>query len=183
MRKLFLIIMTLVVWTLGANAQTRTYHGTVLDQENPEPLIGATIMPIGGGQGVAADYDGNFTLTVPANVKQAKISYVGYTTQEVTLENNATYYLSSSATNLDDVVVVAYGTASKESLTGSIAVVNSKDIEDRPVTNVTQALEGNAPGVQVNGSIGRPGESPMIRIRGFNSINGDQSPLFVVYPT
>ena len=180
MRKLFLIIMTLVVWTLGANAQTRTYHGTVLDQENHEPLIGATIMPIGGGQGVAADYDGNFTLTVPANVKQAKISYVGYTTKTVTLEENATYYLNSSATNLQEQVVVAYGTASKESLTGSIAVVGSKEIEDRPVTTVTQALEGNAPGVQVNSSTGTPGSSPSIRIRGFNSINGDNSPLYVV---
>ena len=180
MRKLFLIIMTMVACTLGINAQTRTYHGTILDEENHEPLIGATIMPIGGGQGVAADYDGNFTLTVPANVKQAKISYVGYTTKTVTLQDNATYYLASSATNLQEQVVVAYGTASKESLTGSIAVVGSKEIEDRPVTTVTQALEGNAPGVQVNNSTGTPGSAPSIRIRGFNSINGDNSPLYVV---
>ena len=180
MKKLFLIIIAMMVCTVGASAQTRTYHGTILDQADSEPLIGATIMPIGGGQGAAADYDGNFTITVPANVHKAKISYVGYTTKEVTLEDNATYYLSSSSTNLDDVVVVAYGTASKESLTGSIAVVNSKEIEDRPVTTVTQALEGNAPGVQVNNSTGTPGSAPSIRIRGFNSINGDNSPLYVV---
>ena len=181
MKKLFLIIMTMMVCSIGAMAQsTRTYHGTILDQADGEPLIGATIMPIGGGQGAAADYDGSFTITVPANVTKAKISYVGYTTKEVTLQDNATYYLSSDAKTLDDVVVVAYGTASKESLTGSIAVVGSKDIEDRPVTTVTQALEGNAPGVQVNGSTGTPGSAPSIRIRGFNSINGDNAPLYVV---
>lgn len=180
MRKLFLILMTLIACTWSIEAQTHTYHGTVLDAANNEPLIGATIMPIGGGQGVAADLDGQFTLTVPASVKKATISYVGYTSQTVVLEDNATYYLSSSATNLDDVVVVAYGTATKESLTGSIAVVGSKDISERPVTSVTQALEGNAPGVQVNGSTGTPGSAPDIRIRGFNSINGSNAPLYVV---
>lgn len=180
MKKLFLFLMAMVTCVLGANAQSRTYHGTVLDQADGEPLIGATIMPIGGGQGVAADFDGHFTLTVPEKVHKAKISYVGYTPIEVTLEDNKTYYLSSSATNLDNVVVVAYGTASKESLTGSISVVGSKEIEDRPVTTVTQALEGNAPGVQVNNSTGTPGSAPSIRIRGFNSINGDNSPLYVV---
>lgn len=180
MKKLILIIMAMIGITLGARAQTRTYHGTILDQADNEPLIGATIMPIGGGQGAAADFDGKFTLTVPSNVTKAKISYVGYTTKEVTLQDNATYHLSSSSTNLDDVVVVAYGTASKESLTGSVAVVGSQEIEERPVTTVTQALEGNAPGVQVNGSTGTPGSPPSIRIRGFNSINGDNSPLYVV---
>ena len=180
MKKLFLIIMAIIACSLGAYAQSRTYHGTILDQADGEPLIGATIMPIGGGQGAAADFDGSFTITVPANVTKAKISYVGYATKEVKLEDNATYYLNSNATNLDDVVVVAYGTASKESLTGSIAVVGQKEIEDRPVTTVTQALEGNAPGVQVNSSTGTPGSAPSIRIRGFNSINGDNSPLYVV---
>ena len=180
MRKLFLILMTLMACTWSIQAQTRTYHGTILDAADHEPLIGATIMPIGGGQGAAADLDGNFTVTVPSNVKKAKLSYVGYTSQEVTLEDGATYYLSSDSKVLDDVIVVAYGTATKESLTGSVAVVGSKEIEDRPVTTVTQALEGNAPGVQVNNSTGTPGSAPSIRIRGFNSINGDNSPLYVV---
>ena len=172
--------MTLIACTWSLQAQTRTYHGTVLDAANNEPLIGATIMPIGGGQGVAADLDGQFTLTVPANVKKATISYVGYTSKQVDLQDNMTYYLASSATSLDDLVVVAYGTATKESLTGSIAVVGSKDIEDRPVTTATQALEGNAPGVQVNSATGTPGSEPAIRIRGFNSINGSNAPLYVV---
>lgn len=180
MRKLFLILMTLMACSWSLSAQTRTIHGTVLDAANGEPLIGATVMPIGGGQGAAADIDGNFTLNVPANVKKAKVSYVGYTTQTVDLANNMVVKLASSATSLDDVVVVAYGTSTKESLTGSVAVVGTKEIEDRPVTSVTAALEGNAPGVQVNNSVGQPGSSPTIRIRGFNSINGSNAPLYVV---
>ena len=86
MRKLFLILITVLTctWTLSAQ-QTKTIQGTVLDAANNEPLIGATIMPIGGGQGAAADIDGKFTLTVPANVTKANVTYVGYKAQTVTL--------------------------------------------------------------------------------------------------
>lgn len=170
----------MIMCATAAIAQTQTYSGTVLDAANNEPLIGATIMPVGGGQGTAADIDGNFTLTVPANVKKATVSYVGYVTRTVDLKPKMAIYLESSSTSLDDLVVVAYGTATKESLTGSVAVVGAKEIEDRPVTSVTQALEGNAPGVQVNSSVGTPGSEPTIRIRGFNSINGSNDPLYVV---
>lgn len=174
-------MISVMLSALGLMAQTTTYHGTILDAVNNEPLIGATIMPIGGGQGTAADIDGNFTLTVPAKVKKATVSYVGYTSKTIDLKSgNMAIYLESSATSLDDLVVVAYGTATKESLTGSVAVIGAKEIEDRPVTSVTAALEGNAPGVQVNNSVGIPGSSPTIRIRGFNSINGSNEPLYVV---
>lgn len=180
MRKLFLIMMAVIACTWSAVAQTRTISGTVLDAANNEPLIGATIMPIGGGNGAAADLDGNFTLTVPANVKKATVSYVGFESKTVELTPGMKVLLSSTETTLDNVVVVAYGTASKESLTGSVAVVGAKEIEDRPVTSATAALEGNAPGVQVNNTVGNPGSSPSIIIRGINSINGSSSPLYVV---
>lgn len=179
MRKLFLIIMTLISCGCVAMAQT-TYRGTVVDAANNEPLVGATVMPIGGGQGAATDIDGKFSITVPSNVHTAKVTYVGYKEQTVRLSQNMTVRLESTSTNLNDVVVVAYGTATKESLTGSVAVVSAKEIEDRPVSTVTAALEGNAPGVTVNNSTGTPGSAPSIRIRGFNSINGDNSPLYVV---
>ena len=180
MRKLFLIFMTLMACTFGLQAQMRTIRGTIVDAATGEPLIGATIMPIGGGQGAAADYDGNFTLNVPSNVTKAKVTYVGYQPQTVDLQNGMTVKLESSSTALDEMVVVAYGTATKESLTGSVAVVGAKEIEDRPVSSVTAALEGNAPGVRVNNSVGYPGSAPEIRIRGFNSINGSNAPLYVV---
>lgn len=181
MRKLFLLMISVILTALGIKAQTVTYHGTILDAANNEPLIGATIMPVGGGQGSAADIDGNFTITVPAKVKKATVSYVGYQSKTVELHSGENaIYLDSSTTSLDDLIVVAYGTATKESLTGSVAVVGAKEIEDRPVTSVTAALEGNAPGVQVNNTVGTPGSSPDIRIRGFNSINGSNAPLYVV---
>ena len=180
MKKLFMIMVTLMCVSWAAVAQNHTIRGQVVDAANNEPLIGATVMPIGGGQGAATDVDGNFTISVPANVKSAKVSYVGYKEQTVAIHNNMKVRLESSETNLQDVVVVAYGTANKESLTGSVAVVGSQEIEDRPVTNVTAALEGNAPGVQVNNSVSYPGSSPDIRIRGFNSVNGSNRPLYVV---
>ena len=172
--------MTLIACTWGVQAQTRTFHGTVLDASDNEPLVGATIMPVGGGQGVAADADGKFTLTVPASVTKAQVSYVGYATQVVELHNDITIYLQNAATALDNVVVVAYGTASRESLTGSVAVVNADEIDKRPVTSVTAALEGNAPGVQVSNTTGTPGSNPSILIRGINTINGTTAPLYVV---
>lgn len=180
MRKLFLILMTLIACTWSLAAQTRTYHGTVLDASNNEPLIGATVMPIGGGQGAAADIDGNFTLTVPANVKKATFSYVGYDSKTVDLRDGMTVSLAPGDVTLDNVVVVAYGTSTKEGLTGSVAVVGSQEIEDRPVTSVTSALEGNAPGVQVSNTVGAPGTAPNITIRGYNSITGSSNPLYVV---
>ncbi len=88
-------------------AQTRTYHGTVVDASNGEPLVGATIQPIGGGQGAAADIDGNFTITVPAGVKKAKVSYVGYNPQTVDLVDKMLVKLTSSDTALENLVVVA----------------------------------------------------------------------------
>ncbi len=164
----------------GLLAQTQTFRGTVLDAANNEPLIGATVMPIGGGQGVATDIDGRFSLTVPSNVSKVRITYVGYKEQILDLKNGMVVRLASADTTLDDVVVVAYGTANKESLTGSVAVVGAKEIENRPVTSVTAALEGNAPGVQVDNSTTQPGQSPNIRVRGFSSINGNNDPLYVV---
>lgn len=180
MKKLFMIMVTLMCVSWAAIAQNRTISGTVVDAANNEPLIGATVMPIGGGQGAATDVDGNFTLNVPASVTKAKVTYVGYKEQTVALHNDMKVRLESTATNLTDVVVVAYGTSTKESLTGSVAVVGSADIEDRPVTSVTAALEGNAPGVQVNNSVSYPGSSPDIRIRGFNSFTKYNQPLTVV---
>lgn len=180
MRKLFLLLMAVLACTWSLPALARTVKGTVLDAANNEPLIGATIMPIGGGQGTAADIDGNFTLNIPDNVKKVTVSYVGYESKTVEVAPEMHIYLASTATSLDDVVVIAYGTGTKESLTGSVSVVDSKQIEDRPISSVTAALEGNAPGVQVNNSTGTPGSSPQIRIRGFNSFTSAQSPLYVV---
>lgn len=173
-------MVTLMCASWAAIAQNHSVSGTVVDAANNEPLIGATVMPIGGGQGASTDVDGNFTISVPKSVKSVKVSYVGYKEQTLALHDGMKVRLESTSTNLQDLVVVAYGTANKESLTGSVAVVGAGEIEDRPVTNVTAALEGNAPGVQVNNSVSYPGSSPDIRIRGFNSFTRNNQPLYVV---
>ena len=108
MRKLFLILMAVVACAWSAVAQNRTISGTVVDAANNEPLIGATVLPNGGGQGTATDIDGNFTLSVPSNVKTATITYIGYTAKTVELKNGMTVHLAAESTTLDDVVVVAY---------------------------------------------------------------------------
>lgn len=180
MRKLFLIMMTLAAVSWSVMAQNRSYSGTVVDAANNEPLIGATVMPIGGGQGAATDIDGNFTVTVPSNVKTVKVSYIGYTEQTVALHENMTVRLVASATNLDDVIVVAYGTAKKSAYTGSASVVKAETIENSLVSSATDALTGKIAGVQVQSSNGQPGTAPTLRIRGVGSINASNDPLYVL---
>ncbi|MCH5224455.1 MAG: SusC/RagA family TonB-linked outer membrane protein [Muribaculaceae bacterium] len=172
--------MTLLACTWSLQAQTRTYHGTVLDASDNSPLVGATIMPIGGGQGVAADVDGNFTITVPANVKKAKVSYVGYTSQDVDLKDNMVVKLQSGASNLDEMIVVAYGTAKKSAYTGSASVVKADEIENTLVTDVTSALNGKVAGVQMLSSDGAPGTAPSVYIRGTGSLTTSAAPLYVI---
>lgn len=118
-----------------------------------------------------------------SSAKTLQVSFVGMQTQEVAIRLHVKVILKSDNELLDEVVVVAYGTAKKESLTGSISVVDSKKIEQRITTSVTSALEGSAPGIQVNSTYGEPGSSPSVRIRGFGTIStnaGAADPLYVV---
>ena len=115
-----------------------------------------------------------------SSAKTLVVSYVGMTTQEVTIHPYVKVTMQSDAEVLEDVLVVAYGTAKKESFTGSAAVVNNKKITARPVANVTKALEGMVAGVQTTSGSGQPGSGASIVIRGFGSINASSSPLYVV---
>lgn len=121
------------------------------------------------------------TYVCCSSAKTLVISYIGMQTQEVAIKANVRVMMKSDAELLDEVVVVAYGTAKRESLTGSISVVDKKKIEKRVTTSVTGALEGAAPGVQVNNTYGEPGKAPQIRIRGFGTlVSGASEPLYVV---
>ncbi len=181
MRKLFLILMTVIFAGLGLSAQTRTYHGTVLDAETNEPLIGATVMPVGGGQGTATDIDGRFNITVPLKVHDVTISYVGYQAVTVPLTDNMTVKLNTSASTLNDLMVVAFGTTTKEAFTGSAAVVNASDIQKHTTTNVADALVGSVPGLQMRSTTGAPGSSQgSMSIRGINSLYSGTEPLVIV---
>ena len=173
-----MLLIAICAISLGMSAQ-QVVRGQVTDP-NGEPLIGATVQPVGGGNGAATDVNGEFSLNVPYGVKTLKVSYVGYKTQELPVQPSMAITMSDSGTALDEVMVVAYGTAKKTSYTGSAEAVTNKKLELRPVTDATKALEGNVAGLQVTSASGQPGSSPNIQIRGYGSINAYSTPLYVV---
>lgn len=182
MRKLVTLITVLVMCSLSALAQQLvTYHGTVVDASTDEPLVGATVMPVGYGQGTATDVDGRFTLKVPANVSEIQVSYIGYHTIKETLKPNMTVKMKTTDQQLDDVMVVAFGTAKKSAFTGSAAVVKADALERQTTTNVSDALAGTVPGLQIRGGSGAPGSGGgSINIRGISSLYAGTSPLVIV---
>ena len=181
MKKRIVLFMTCLFAMIGlATAQTRV-QGVVLSQEDNEPIVGASILVKGTTIGTVTDMDGRFTLTgIPSSARTLVVSYVGMKTQEVAIRSNVRVTLSTDAEVLDDVIVVAYGTAKKSSFTGSAANVDNKKLEMRPITSVTNGLEGQATGVLMTSASGQPGSSASIRIRGYGSINASSAPLYVV---
>ena len=163
-------------------AQTSTITGVVISAEDNEPVIGASVLVKGTTQGSITDLDGAFSIpNVSAKAKTLVVSFVGMRTVEVAIQPNMRVVLHPDAQVMEEVVVtVAYGSAKKSSLTGAISSVDSKQIEARPVSSVTSALEGATSGVQINSSYGAPGSDPDIRIRGVGTVNGSTSPLYVV---
>ena len=182
MKKLFLLLLTVLSISLCASAQTRTVKGGVVYAGDQEPLPGATVLPVGGGNGVATDLDGKFALEVPAKVTKLNVSYVGMVTKQVTITpGEMRIELTNAENNLDEVMVVAYGTAKKSTYTGSAAVVKAEDINKVQTSNAVNALNGKVSGVQLNNATGQPGSNnPTILIRGISSINAGSQPLYIV---
>ncbi len=173
--------MAAILTSVVAIAQNRTVTGVVMSEADDEPLAGATIQPVGGGSGVASDIDGKFTLSVPSTVSKLTVSYVGMVSQTVNITGKPLVVKLKSALNdLDEVMVVAYGTAKKSAYTGSASVVKADEIEQAMVTDAVNALRGKAAGVQILNASGQPGTSPTVLIRGVGSINAGTDPLYVV---
>lgn len=163
-----------------AFAQEKTVTGTITD-ENDAPLPGVAVKKPGAG-GTNTDFDGNYSIDIEVG-ETLEFSYVGYATQSVTVTEAQDEYnlqMEISENIMDEVLVTAYGESTRESLTGSISSVKSEDFARRAISNVTSALEGSAPGIQFNSSSGTPGSSGSVRIRGFSTINGSNSPLYVI---
>lgn len=156
-----------------------TVSGVVRDAETGETIPGATVKAKGSGAGTQTDIDGAYTLQVDAN-EILVFSFISYATQEVAVNNQTqiNVELASSTQELDQVVVIGYGTATKRDLTGSIATVEGEDVASKPATNPIASIQGKVAGVQIVNS-GRPGAEPDVRIRGTNSINSVK-PLYVV---
>ncbi|WP_308760607.1 TonB-dependent receptor [uncultured Bacteroides sp.] len=180
-RKLMLLLACLFVGIGLVTAQTQKVTGVVISEEDGQPVIGASVLVKGTQIGAITGVDGDFTLpNVPSSAKTLVISYIGMQTQEVAIKPHVRVIMHSDSELLDEVMVVAYGTAKKSSFTGSASTIDNKKLELRPITNVTKGLEGQSTGVLTTSGSGQPGESASVVIRGYGSINASKSPLYVV---
>lgn len=155
--------------------------GTVLDEAGV-PLPGASIIAKGTTVGTTTDFDGNFTITMPASVTVIEVSYIGYKPKEVNVagQTSVTISMEPDAAALEEVVVVGYGTLAKTKVTGSVVSITPETIVNVPAITPEGALIGQVSGVQVQEVSGEPGAAPNIRIRGSGSISAGNDPLFVV---
>lgn len=160
--------------------QLKEVKGTVTD-ESGIPLMGANVMQEGTTNGVTTDFDGNFSITVPVG-STLEFTFLGMKISKLVVKNSTTtvdMVLHSDQEMLDEVVVIGYGETSRETLIDAVSEVDPKSIEERPVSNAANALQGVSPGLNVTQSSGKPGSEPRINIRGFTSINGG-SPLIII---
>jgi len=169
--------------TSGVIAQTKTdqltVKGKVVDEKN-EPIIGASIIVTGTTNGTVTDIDGNFSLKVTEN-STISVSYIGYTTQKIKVTTNQLHIvLKEENAKLNEVVVVGYGTVKRANLTGSVANISARDVQDIATPNLASALSGTMPGVQVNEPTGNPIGSASISIRINGSFSTTSEPLYVI---
>lgn len=177
----FTLIMFICMNKQSAFSQEISVSGKVISNSG-KPLSGVSITIQGTKKGIATNNAGEFTIAAAAN-SVLEFSYVGYELKEVPINNlkeNPTIVLTEENTQLNQVVVIGYGTVKKSDLTGSVVSVKAADLNASPVTSFDQALEGRAAGVQVTQQSGKPGAETSIRIRGTTSINAGNEPLYVV---
>ena len=178
-RKLTMLLACLTLGIGLAQAQMKV-NGTVLSQEDNEPLIGASVQVVGTNVGAITDLDGRFSLTCPSDKATLRISYIGMESLEVAARPNMRILLTQDTETLDEVIIVGYGVQRREAKTGSITSVGADKIKDIPALSVEKMLSGKLAGVQITQNSGQPGSSSSIRIRGTSSINAGNNPLYVV---
>jgi TonB-linked SusC/RagA family outer membrane protein len=159
-----------------------TIKGRVTDQGDKSGLPGVNVLLKGTTNGTTTDANGAYTLSAPEATGTLVFSYIGYTTEEVPINNRTTIDVAMVADikSLSEVVVVGYGTQRKSQLTGAISSVSSKEISELPIANAQQALQGRAPGIDVMSEGGRPGQGISVRVRGRRSFSAGNEPLYVV---
>lgn len=182
MKRLTLFFLCLFASISWAAAQNRTIKGTVISGEDNLPVIGANVVVVGETTiGTVTDFDGNFTLSVPAKAKQLQVSYTGLKTQIVQIAPQMKIVLQSDTEVLKDLVVVGYGTARTiKSVAGSIARVSSDQLQEKPVANIMDALQGQVAGMNVATSSGDPNAVANVQIHGNGSLGASSSPLYII---
>lgn len=182
MKRVALFFLTLFIGLGWAMAQNRTVTGTVTSSEDNEPIIGANIVVVGlPNIGATTNFDGQFRLEVPSKAKQLQFSYVGMKTQVLDIKNVMNVVLAPDAEQLETVVVVGYGSGQKLStVSGSVARVAGEKLENKPVANVMDALQGQVAGMQVQTSSGDPTKVAEVKIHGDASLGAGGAPLYIV---
>ena len=179
MKRLLLLLAVCTACISGVWAQAQTISGKVVDASTGEPIIGASVVVEGTSTGSITDVDGYFAVDCAPGAK-LMVSFIGMKTIEVDAKDGIVVELTEATSELDEVMVVAFGTTTKKSFTGSASVVKSDDIEKRQASNVTNTLAGSVAGVQGMSANGQPGTISTIKIRGIGSINASTSPLYVI---
>ena len=183
MKKLCVFLASLLlVGVQMVQAQTVRITGTVTSSEDGMPLPGVSVLVKGTTIGGATDANGKYELNVPTNAQTLTISFIGYVAQDVAIAGRSVIdvVLAPETQQIEEVVVVAYGTVKREAKTGSVSSVKGEAISEAPVSSVDKMLSGKMAGVQVTASSGQPGADSQIRIRGTSSINAGSEPLWVV---
>ncbi|VAW30197.1 Outer membrane TonB-dependent transporter, utilization system for glycans and polysaccharides (PUL), SusC family [hydrothermal vent metagenome] len=176
------MLMLLFIWGIStAMAQSGTVQGTIVDATNGSPLPGATVQVKGTTSGTVTGLDGKYSISVSGSATLV-FSYVGYQSQEISVKPNTTVNvkLKPSASNLNELVVIGYGTVKKKDATGSVTAIASKSFNKGAITSPADLLAGKVAGVQITNTGGAPGSGSVIRIRGGSSLSASNDPLIVV---
>ena len=174
----FLLIVAALLISSAAFAQQMKVTGKVVDEQN-EPVVGATVQVEGTTNGTATNVDGQFTLEVNSGAR-LRFSYVGFKTLTIKAANGMKVTMQEDANTLNEVVTIGYGSVKRKDVTTAVSSVSTKDLEKRPIVSALQGMQGMAAGLQISQANGQPGASPTIRVRGTTSLNGSNSPLYVV---
>lgn len=178
--KKFLLVLSVCFIAFGqVLAQSQSISGTVLNAADDEPIIGASVQVKGTSKGTITDVDGKFSLDVEPN-SVLVVSFIGMATQEVAAKDGVVVNLMEDSKQLEEVMVVAFGTSTKKSFTGAASVVKADEIEKRQTSNVTNSLAGTVAGVQGLSTSGQPGTTSSVIIRGVGSMYASNSPLYVI---
>ena len=182
MRKVFMLLFGVLLFSMELLAQGRTVTGSVLDN-NGQPLPGVTVKATGASTATVTGTNGDFSIAVAQNARSLEVSYVGYAPQTVTIPANGpvTVVLQpNTAATLDEVVVTGYTREKKSTYAGSAAKVTAKAINQVPNASLDQVLQGRAPGLLATAGSGQPGAAANVIIRGVGSINGSTQPLYII---
>ncbi len=181
MGKLKMFLACLFIASVSVvSAQTKVASGKVISAETGEPVIGASVKVKGTSNGVLTNVDGEYKLNVKASVKKLVIARVDLKTVIVLAKPNQVVKMKKSTKELDEFVMVAYGTAKKKNFSGSATKVSGEELSKKSTAEITKSLAGEVAGVQVMNTSGQPGSNASIRIRGVGSVNASSAPLYVV---